>query len=49
MCSINNEHIQQKLFSEATLTYETALTMALGAETAAKNLKEMKYKDGTGE
>ena len=42
MCGINDDGIQQKLFAEKTLTYQRALELSQGLETAAKNIKELK-------
>ena len=42
MCEINNEWIQKKLLAEQELTYQKALIIARGSETADRDLKEMK-------
>ena len=42
VCSINDEHTQKKLLAETALTYEKALTIAQGSETATRNLREMR-------
>ena len=42
VCGINDAAIQKKLLAEAGLTYERALTMAQGLETAMSDLREMR-------
>ena len=42
MCGINEDGIQQKLFAEKALTYQRALELSRGLETAAKSVKELK-------
>ena len=42
VCGINEDGIQQKLFAEKTLTYQRALELSRGLETAAKSVKELK-------
>ena len=44
ICGINNSKIQQKLLAEK-LTLTTAIEMAQGMETAAKNAKEIAQQD----
>ena len=41
VCGINNDAIQRWLLSEAELTFQKALELALSMETAAKNMKEI--------
>lgn len=41
VCGINNDAIQRRLLSEAELTFKKAMELALGMETAAKNMKEI--------
>ena len=43
VCGINNPKIQQRLFAEKTLTYDTAVQLAQSMETAAKNVKELSH------
>jgi len=38
VCGINDSQIQHRLLSEKNLTFETALSLAFGQETAAKNV-----------
>ena len=45
ICGINNGKIQQKLLAEKKLTLTTAIEMAQGMETAAKNAKEIAQQD----
>lgn len=42
VCGINDEHTQKKLLAETALTYEKALTIAQGSETATRNPREMR-------
>ena len=42
LCGINNDTIQNRLLSEAKLTYKKAMDLAQGLESAAKNAKELK-------
>lgn len=42
VCGINHERTQNRLLSEAKLTYEKALEIAQSQETAAQNLQELK-------
>ena len=42
MHGINDERIREKLLQEKDLTYEKAISIAQGLETASHNLKEMK-------
>ena len=46
ICGITNGKIQQKLLAEKKLTLTTAIEMAQGMETAAKNAKEIAQQDG---
>lgn len=46
VCGINNGKIQQKLLAEKKLTLTSAIEMAQGMETAAKNAKELAQQDG---
>ena len=41
VCGIGDEGIQRKLLAEQDLTYARALAIALGAEAAARDLREM--------
>ena len=41
VCGINEDLIQRKLLSESKLTFDKALEMALGIETAMKNIQEL--------
>ena len=40
-CEINDSQIQRRLLSEKNLTFENALSLALGQETAAKNVRAL--------
>ncbi len=42
VCGINHDRTQNRLLSEAKLTYEKAMEIAQSQETAAQNLKELK-------
>ena len=41
MCGINDDHVQQKLLSEKSLTFEKALELAVSLEMARKNVSEL--------
>ena len=41
MYGVNNDHIQRRLLSETELDLKKALELALGMETAAKNVREL--------
>ncbi len=41
VCGINDTQIQRRLLSEKSLTFESAHTVALGLETAAKNIQTL--------
>jgi len=42
VCGINDSTIQKRLLAESKLTYQQALDLARGLETAAKNVKELR-------
>ncbi|KAJ8029499.1 hypothetical protein HOLleu_28908 [Holothuria leucospilota] len=42
VCGINNDRIQRNLLSKSSLTFETALEIAIGLETASKNADDLK-------
>ncbi|KAJ8046093.1 Cellular nucleic acid-binding protein [Holothuria leucospilota] len=42
VCGVNNERIQRHLLSQAKLTFDKALDLALGLELAAKNADDLK-------
>ena len=42
VCGINNSKIQKRLLAESKLTYQQALDLTQGLETAAKNVKELR-------
>ncbi|KAI7797170.1 hypothetical protein IRJ41_014565, partial [Triplophysa rosa] len=44
VCGIDDDRIQRRLLSETNLTFETALKIAVAAETASKNVLDLKYK-----
>lgn len=48
VCGVNDELIRRKLLAEKALTYQKALTLSQGLETAAKNILELKQ-PGRGE
>ncbi|XP_021354167.1 uncharacterized protein K02A2.6-like [Mizuhopecten yessoensis] len=41
VCGLRNEHIQRKLLSEATLTYDTAVELAIAIEMAQRDATEL--------
>ena len=41
VCGINNTIIQRRLLSEKELSFKTALELAQGMESAAKNVREL--------
>ena len=41
ICGVGDEHWQRRLLSEATLTYDTALKLALALEAAEQQVKDM--------
>ena len=41
VCGVRNNKIQQKLLSEATLTFEQAVTLSSAMERAERNLKDL--------
>ena len=41
VCRVNNDLIQRRLLSETSLDLKKALELALGMETAAKNVREL--------
>ena len=41
MCGVNNDLIQRRLWSETELDLQKAPELALGMETAAKNVREL--------
>ena len=41
VCGIRNDHIQQCLLAESTLTLENAIKIATSMEQAAKNLEDI--------
>ena len=41
VCGVNNDLIQRRLLSETELGLKKALELALGMETAAKNVREL--------
>ena len=41
VCGINNKAVQRQLLSESPFTFEKALSLAQGLETAAQNVKEL--------
>lgn len=43
---LTNEHIEKKLFSEADLTFTTALYIAVAMETVARDASELQSKHG---
>ena len=45
VCGINDDNIQKRLLAEAKFTYAKALELAQGLETAARNVKEISYKE----
>ena len=42
VCGINNDTIQNRLLSEAKLTFKKAMDLAQGLEAVTKNAKELK-------
>ncbi|KAJ8035756.1 hypothetical protein HOLleu_19529 [Holothuria leucospilota] len=42
VCGINNDRIQRNLLSKSSLTFETALEIAIGLEIASKNSDDLK-------
>ncbi|KAI7802842.1 hypothetical protein IRJ41_020318 [Triplophysa rosa] len=44
VCGIDDDRIQRRLLSETNLTFETALKIAVAAETTSKNVLDLKYK-----
>ena len=49
VCGVNEDIIQQRLLSEATLTLDTALKLATSHEQASKNLESLKTGRATGD
>ena len=47
ICGISDTKIQQKLLAEKSLTLKTAVEIAQGMETAAKNAREMAQQEST--
>ena len=41
VCGVNNDLVQRRLLSEMSLDLKKALELALGMETAAKNVREL--------
>ena len=41
VCGINDKAVQRRLLSESPLTFEKALSLAQGLETAVQNVKEL--------
>ena len=41
VCGVNNDHIQRRLLLETELDLKKTLELALGMETAAKNVREL--------
>ena len=41
VCGINDDHVQRKLLSEKSLTFEKALELAVSLEMARKNVSEL--------
>jgi len=44
VCGVNDSAIQKCLLAESGLTYEKAVELALSAETAAQNVRELRAK-----
>ena len=42
VCGINHDHIQRRLLSEATLTFDTALQLTQAIESADKDAQDLK-------
>lgn len=47
VCGINEDRIQRRLLSEADLTFEKALSIAVASETANKNAQEIQSQGAT--
>lgn len=48
VCGLCNEHIQNRLLSEADLTFTTVLDIAVAKETPARDASELQSKRGPG-
>ncbi len=46
VCGINDDHIQRRLLSETSLTFESALSLAQAMESANKNVQDLQAKAG---
>ncbi|XP_051233810.1 uncharacterized protein LOC127350824 [Dicentrarchus labrax] len=46
VCGINDDRIQRRLLSETALTFESALSLAQGMESANKNVQDLQMKVG---
>ena len=46
VCGINDSAIQKRLLAEPKLTYQKALELARGLETATRNVKELETPHG---
>ncbi|CAB3999347.1 uncharacterized protein K02A2.6-like [Paramuricea clavata] len=42
VCGVNEDHIQRRLLAESTLDLKRALDIAIGMETAAKDMRDLK-------